>query len=693
MRTGRFRFCSYPELMKGPARRRRCGALAAAALAAALPLAAQAQCEWVQKNRYGPWDGFWGFSLAYDRERARPVHFTNGTTWEWDGEGWMRPLPGHVSILLQGSGQAMAYDTVRQRTMLFGGIGGDPGPIARGDLHEYDGQSWQWLQVYGPPARFAHAMVYDTARQRLVVFGGRTSSTGPMLADTWEFDGAAWIDRTPAAGSPAARIRHGMAFDEQRLRTILYGGSSLEGIFDDTWEWDGGEWRQIAAAGPSFREAHAMTYDASRQRTLLFGGSRGVATSSAVLNDLWAWDGAAWELVGASVAPAPRAFANMTHMAQSGQVMLVGGRSGAGWITRHDDTWVWDGEQWHRLVDRGPAPRMRHSVVHDTARGETLIVNGSVPVAQQREIWAWDGARWTLRRRGGGPSQQTLHSAAFDQARGELVYFGGSPTSNSTWTWNGQDWTEHTVAGPSMRTTPAMAYDAARQRIVLFGGRYGSSIYTDTWEWDGGQWTQISAAGPASPGVAVYDSRFSRVILVSGDGTWSFDGDRWVHLAATPSGFHEGVAIEFNPLPTYAGRTMVFGFGGLRNEMWAFDGQTWARLEMQAPPGRDLSGMAWDPDRERIVLFGGSSASGLLEDLWELSCEQPCYANCDGSTGLPLLNIDDFACFMSEYATALALPQAQQVMHYANCDGSTTAPVLNVDDFTCFINQFAAGCP
>jgi serine protease AprX len=30
---------------------------------------------------------------------------------------------------------------------------------------------------------------------------------------------------------------------------------------------------------------------------------------------------------------------------------------------------------------------------------------------------------------------------------------------------------------------------------------------------------------------------------------------------------------------------------------------------------------------------------------------------------------------------------------YANCDGSTTAPVLNVADFTCFLTKFAAGCP
>jgi hypothetical protein len=30
---------------------------------------------------------------------------------------------------------------------------------------------------------------------------------------------------------------------------------------------------------------------------------------------------------------------------------------------------------------------------------------------------------------------------------------------------------------------------------------------------------------------------------------------------------------------------------------------------------------------------------------------------------------------------------------YANCDGSTTAPVLNVGDFTCFLQKYAAGCP
>jgi hypothetical protein len=30
---------------------------------------------------------------------------------------------------------------------------------------------------------------------------------------------------------------------------------------------------------------------------------------------------------------------------------------------------------------------------------------------------------------------------------------------------------------------------------------------------------------------------------------------------------------------------------------------------------------------------------------------------------------------------------------YANCDQSVTPPVLNVQDFSCFLAKFAAGCP
>jgi len=60
-----------------------------------------------------------------------------------------------------------------------------------------------------------------------------------------------------------------------------------------------------------------------------------------------------------------------------------------------------------------------------------------------------------------------------------------------------------------------------------------------------------------------------------------------------------------------------------------------------------------------------------------------CYANCDGSTTPPRLNVLDFSCFLGLVAEGNAA---------ANCDGSTSPAVINVLDFSCFLNKFAAGC-
>jgi len=61
-----------------------------------------------------------------------------------------------------------------------------------------------------------------------------------------------------------------------------------------------------------------------------------------------------------------------------------------------------------------------------------------------------------------------------------------------------------------------------------------------------------------------------------------------------------------------------------------------------------------------------------------------CYANCDDSTGLPLLNVNDFICFQARFAAGNP---------WANCDGSTAPPILNINDLICFQSRFATGCP
>ncbi|MHB8878486.1 MAG: hypothetical protein ACYC8T_32720, partial [Myxococcaceae bacterium] len=50
-----------------------------------------------------------------------------------------------------------------------------------------------WVPAY-VPARYGHALAYDAARQRVVLFGGLDSA---YLTDTWEWDGTTWVRRTP----------------------------------------------------------------------------------------------------------------------------------------------------------------------------------------------------------------------------------------------------------------------------------------------------------------------------------------------------------------------------------------------------------------------------------------------------------------------------------------------------------------
>jgi hypothetical protein len=144
----------------------------------------------------------------------------------------------------------MAYDSARDRIVLFGGAPG------HSDTWEWDGTTWlQRTPPLSPPQRYGHAMAYDSARGWVVLFGGTGSGT---LNDTWEWNGATWLQRTPA-NSPPGRYHHAMA----------YGGSGLS----DTWEWDGTNWLQRATAvSPGPRRFHAMAWDSGRGRAVLFGG-------------------------------------------------------------------------------------------------------------------------------------------------------------------------------------------------------------------------------------------------------------------------------------------------------------------------------------------------------------------------------------------------------------------------------------
>ncbi|MCG3132592.1 MAG: hypothetical protein FLDDKLPJ_03455 [Phycisphaerae bacterium] len=125
-------------------------------------------------------------ALAYDSARGVTVLFGgydgeyDGETWEWDGAAWtLRADTGLSPRYLH----AMAYDSARGVTVLFGGRYYDGSHHYYRDTWEWDGAAWtQQFPDLSPSPRQDHAMAYDSARGVTVLFGGAATDF-----ETWEY--------------------------------------------------------------------------------------------------------------------------------------------------------------------------------------------------------------------------------------------------------------------------------------------------------------------------------------------------------------------------------------------------------------------------------------------------------------------------------------------------------------------------
>src|SRR4030095_6812906 len=99
------------------------------------------------------------------------------------------------------------------------------------------GNVWHQIMIPGPPARYANALAYDSDRQRVVLFGGQSGAPfgQGVLGDTWEYDGLAWTQLAPTT-SPPARTFVKMVYDPNRHKMVLFGGYNGTQTVADTWE-------------------------------------------------------------------------------------------------------------------------------------------------------------------------------------------------------------------------------------------------------------------------------------------------------------------------------------------------------------------------------------------------------------------------------------------------------------------------
>lgn len=230
--------------------------------------------------------------FVYDSDRGVSVWFGGisgnnffNETWEYSGKIWTEVFPQDSPS--KRFATAMAYDSARKKVVLFGGYGTNPANpttnINFNDTWEYDGSNWTKITTAATPdARSYHSMVYDTVKGKVLLYGGKNVNN-----KVWQYDGTNWeelVVSNPSNGIPSQRYSMSMAYNDFHKKVIMYGGFNFGAYFNETWELYGNTWKKITTSSiPGYPYAGAMIWSADDKRCYYFGGK----DTSYSTKDLW----------------------------------------------------------------------------------------------------------------------------------------------------------------------------------------------------------------------------------------------------------------------------------------------------------------------------------------------------------------------------------------------------------------------
>lgn len=668
-------------------------------------------------------------SIAFDAARQRLVVFggkaqtagLRGDTWEWDGHRWRELL-----VLVSPSprfGAAMVYDPSRKRVVLFGGE--DSAGVMQNDVWEFDGARWtDRSPMVRPPGRRSHAMAYDAARDRVVVFGGRGMTD--VLADTWEWDGAAqtWFETTAVSTPPPARENVAMAYDPRSNAIVMFGGKLGDATFDrETFLYRGTTgWAKVTLTGtlPPARSNHMAAFDAGRGRVVIALG-----TAPGYLRDLWEWTGTEWQ---------------QSAQSPSGSPVILPGFSIYGLFAydsaRRQLVFVYASNTYARNPTSGvfagvpasgfPPARMQAGGAYDPVRGKMVVYGGEGPTGfPPNDVWEWDGSRWSMIAAPASPPAGThplvRKNNAMTYSPTHGVMMSGSDPDHAAlgdlWSWNGTAWARLSADEPLLnaRNAHGMIYDRARDRLVVYGG---NTLALDTLEWNGA-WTlamPMSPIGFRHNFAMEYDPIRQRTLLVGGGGyaqnflTYEYDGTTWTPVAS-PSVYGKGSRLVFDPV-----RKALVWMVDPENvglEIWEWNGTQWNKRRPEPTPGPLYRpAAAYHAVRGEIVMFGGRSNGTITNSMTTVAyqpnaaseactfatldydndglagCADPdCAARCTPlCVGLPSCPADSPTC-----GDGTCDPLEDCALCPADC--MTGCPVSDCGDFRCDGGEDATSCP
>lgn len=344
---------------------------------------------------------------------------SNGEAGHVDQQGWavkrfavtVLPLPAPGAAPVRRRLHGAIHDPVRNRMIVFGGWVGAPSAETWA-LTLGASPTWSPLLTdAGPSPRYGHATIYDPVRDRLIVFGGFDDA---RRNDVWALalSGPPVWTRIEPSGSyaPLARRYHSAVYDSVRDRMVIFGGATDSGDMDDTWAFDLADprWTNLSSSTPrpSWRKYHAAVYDPVRDRMVVFGGGAGAST---LYDDLWALSFAgnpAWSRLyplGGSV-PKARSGSTLNYDPGRDRFWVVGGYSG----TWENDAWTYEpaSRTWERTATWGTpmAGRELHTTIVDPVADRLVVYGGTDSLGRLGDTWFLTrGGAPTWRKLGGIP--------------------------------------------------------------------------------------------------------------------------------------------------------------------------------------------------------------------------------------------------------------------------------------------------
>ncbi len=324
-----------------------------------------------------------------------------------------------------------------------------------------------------------------------------------------------------------------------------------------------------------------------------------------------------------------------------------------------------DGSTWTNMDPAlRPAARSYHAMAYDSESDRVVLFGGLAvtdpPQAEARDdTWAYDvnTDTWTTMDPVSRPSPRFYHAMAYDSESDRVVLFGGFTAtgtfSDETWTYDldTNTWTDVTLSvGPSGRANHAMAYDSESARVVLFGGStgipggYAGDLSDDTWTYDTdtNTWTDVApAVGPSARigHVMAYDTESDQIVLFGGstgvpqdfpenlsDDTWTYDTDTntWTDMTpATGPSARSHLPYQGMAYDAESDRIVLFsGFlaTGVVFDTWTYDTDTntWTDVTPATSPSALVGhAMAYDAESDRVILFGGNPITGnVIDETW-----------------------------------------------------------------------------